>query len=152
MALEEDLNTRLKECMKARDTQAVNVLRMVKSRILEKKKASGFEGEVSDALVLQVIGTYVKQMRKAQAEYGRMGEAGQAQAEALGFEITFLEPYLPTKLDRAATHGLVSAVIESQGIADPRQVGRVIGAVMKTHRDQVDPAVVREIAQELLAD
>ncbi len=150
MAFEDELNARLKERMKARDAQAVNVLRMVKSRILEKKKASGFEGEVGDALVLQVIGTYVKQMRKAQAEYVRMGEAGQAQAEGLAFEITFLEPYLPSKLDREATHALVSAAIESQGIADSRQVGRVIGTVMKTHRDQVDPALVREIAQGLL--
>jgi Asp-tRNA(Asn)/Glu-tRNA(Gln) amidotransferase B subunit len=38
----------------------------------------------------------------------------------------------------------------SLGITDPKQVGRLVGDVMKTHKGQVDAADVKKIAEELL--
>ena len=150
MSLEQELNNLLKERMKARDSEAVGVIRMIKSRVLEQKKSADFSGEVTDELVLKVIATYVKQMKKALVEYERMGADGNDQAEGLKFEIAFLEPFLPKKLDEAATRELVAAAAARESIADPKQMGRLIGAVMKTHRDQVEPALVKQFAQEIL--
>ena len=151
MPLEQELNNLLKERMKARDGEAVGVIRMIKSRIMEQKKSPDFSGDVTDELVIKVIATYVKQMKKALQEYERMGENGNQQAAGLKFEIAFLEPFLPKKLDEAATRDLVAAAAARESISDPKQMGRLIGAVMKTHRDQVEPALVRQLAQQLLS-
>ena len=35
------------------------------------------------------------------------------------------------------------------GITDPKQAGRLVGDVMKTHRGQVEAADVKRIAEEL---
>jgi len=105
---------------------------------------------VDDALVLDVIGAYRKQMQKAVAEFDKVGERGAAQAAALRFEIEFCERYLPKTMDDAAVRALVRERIAALGVADAKQVGRLVGDIMKTHKGQVEAGDVKRIAEELL--
>jgi uncharacterized protein len=150
MALEQDLNDRLTRAIKDKDMRTADVLRMIKSRLQERRTAKGFSGQVDDALVLDVIGGYRKQLQKALAEYEKLGERGAAQAAQLHFEIGLCEGYLPKGLDDAAVRALVRERLQALGIADPKQVGRLVGDVMKTHKGQVEAADVKRIAEELL--
>ncbi len=150
MALEQDLNDRLTQAIKDKDMRTADVLRMIKSRLQERRTAKGFSGQVDDALVLDVIGGYRKQLQKALAEYEKLGERGAAQAAQLHFEIGLCEGYLPKGLDDAAVRALVRERLQALGIADPKQVGRLVGDVMKTHKGQVEAADVKRIAEELL--
>ena len=95
MALEQDLNERLTRAIKDRDARTADTLRMVKSRLQERRTAKGFSGQVDDALVLDVIGAYRKQLQKALVEFEKVGERGAAQAAQLRFEIALCEGYLP---------------------------------------------------------
>jgi len=130
MALEQELTNRL--------TQAI------------KGTAKGFSGQVDDALVLDVIGAYRKQLQKAIAEYEKLGERGAAHAAQLRFEQEFCEGYLPKGMDAAAMRALVRERLATLGIADPKQVGRLVGDIMKTHKGQVEAGDVKRIAEELL--
>ena len=56
MALEQQLTETLTQAMKAKDTRTADVVRMIKSRLGERRTAKGFSGTVDDALVLDVIG------------------------------------------------------------------------------------------------
>lgn len=150
MALEEELNATLAEAIRAHDTRTANVIRMLKTRIAERRTAKGFAGPVDDALVRDVIAGYRKQLQKALVEYERVGERGREQAEALRFEIAFCERYLPRGLDEAALRALVRERIAALGITDARQVGRLVGDVLRTHRGRVEPADVKRVAEELL--
>jgi uncharacterized protein YqeY len=105
---------------------------------------------VDDALVLDVIGAYRKQMQKAVAEFDKVGERGAAQAAALRFEIEFCERYLPKTMDDVAVRALVRERLAALGIADAKQVGRLVGDIMKTHKGQVEAGDVKRIAEELL--
>ena len=58
MALDKDLDDRIRQGIKARDLKTVDVLRMLKARLLERRTAKGFSGEVDDALVLEVIAAW----------------------------------------------------------------------------------------------
>jgi len=87
MALDKDLDDRIRQGIKDRDLKTVDVLRMLKTRLLERRTAKGFSGEVDDALVLEVIAAYRKQLQKALAEFEKLGERGAAQATQLRFEI-----------------------------------------------------------------
>ena len=151
MGLEETLNDALTGAIKARDMQTAAVVRMLKTRVMERRTAKGFAGAVDDALVLDVIGAYRKQLQKALAEYEKVGERGAAQVDALRFEVAFCERYLPRGLDPDALRALVRERLAALGVTDPKQVGRVVGDVMKTHKGQVEAADVKRIVEEFLA-
>ena len=150
MALEDELTNRLTQAIKGKDGRTADVIRMLKTRLQERRTAKDFAGEVDDALVLDVIGAYRKQLQKAIAEYEKLGERGAEQAARLRFEQEFCEGYLPKGMDEAAVRALVKERVAALGIADAKQVGRLIGDIMKTHKGQVEAGDVKRIAEELL--
>jgi len=105
---------------------------------------------VDDALVLDIIGAYRKQLQKALVEFEKAGERGAAQVAQLRFELAFCDRYLPRPMDDAALRALVQERLRALGITDPKQVGRLVGDVMKTHKGQVEAADVKRIAEALL--
>ncbi len=150
MGLEQGLTDTLTKAMKDKDMRTADVVRMLKTKVMERRTAKGFAGQVDDALILDVIGAYRKQLQKAIAEYEKAGERGAAQADELRFEVGFCERYLPKGLDEAAVRALVKERLGTLGITDPKQVGRLVGDVMKTHKGQVEAADVKRFAEELL--
>ena len=50
----------------------------------------------------------------------------------------------------SALRALVRERLETLGIADPKQIGRLVGDVMKTHKGQVEATDVKRIAEEML--
>ncbi|HXA97689.1 MAG TPA: GatB/YqeY domain-containing protein [Candidatus Dormibacteraeota bacterium] len=150
MALEQTLNDTLTQAIKTKDGKTADVVRMIKTKIQERRTAKGASGQVDDALVIEVIGAYRKLLQKAVVEYEKAGERGAAQAAALRFEIEFCERYLPKTMDDAAVRALVTERIATLGISDPKQAGRLVGEIMKTHKGQVEAGDVKRIAEELL--
>jgi uncharacterized protein YqeY len=151
MGLEQDLTNTLTRAIKDKDTQTANAVRMLKTKLQERRTAKGFSGTVDDALVLEVVGAYRKQLQKAIAEYEKVGERGAAQVAELRFEIRLCERFLPRGMDEAALRAVVRERLAALAIADPKQVGRLVGDVMKTHKGQVEAADVKRVAEELLA-
>lgn len=150
MALEQELTNRLTQAIKDKDARTAGVVRMLKTRLQERRTAKGFSGQIDDALVLDVIGAYRKQLQKAIAEYEKVGERGAAHAAQLRFEQEFCEGYLPKGMDETAVRALVKERLAALGIADAKQVGRLVGDIMKTHKGQVEAGDVKRIAEELL--
>jgi len=150
MSLEQELTDRLTQAIKTKDAPTADVVRMIKTRLQERRTAKDFSGTINDAVVLEVIGAYRKLLQKAIAEYEKLGERGAEQAAKLRFEMGFCEGYLPKGLDEAAVRALVQARIRALGIAEAKQVGRLVGDIMKTHKGQVEAADVKRMAEELL--
>ncbi len=151
MTLEQTLDDTLRQAMKNKDGPTTDVVRMLKTKLQERRTAKGFAGAVDDALVLDVIGAYRKQLQKAIAEYEKIGERGAGQAAQLRFELEFCERYLPKGLDEAAVRALIKERLAALGITDVKQAGRLVGDIMKTHKGQVEAGEVKRIAEELLA-
>jgi uncharacterized protein len=151
MSLEQTLTDTLTKAIRDKDARVADVVRMLKSRLTERRTAKGFTGQIDDALVLDVIGAYRKSLQKALPDYEKAGERGQAQAAQLRFEIEFCERFLPRGLDDAALRALVRERLDALGITDAKHVGRLVGDVMKTHKGQVEAGDVKRIAEELLA-
>ncbi|MDP2626187.1 MAG: GatB/YqeY domain-containing protein, partial [Candidatus Rokubacteria bacterium] len=80
----------------------------------------------------------------------KLGERGAAHAIQLRFEVEFCERYLPQGLDEAALRALVQERVAGLGISDVKQLGRLVGDIMKTHKGQVEAADIKRIAEELL--
>jgi uncharacterized protein YqeY len=150
MGLEQQLTDALKQAMKDKDQGTSDVVRMIKTKIMERRTAKGFSGEVNDALIVDVISAYRKQLQKALEEFEKVGEKGAEQAGQLKFEIGFCERFLPKGLDPAAVRALVQERIAALGITDPKQSGKLLGDIMKTHKGQVEANDIKKIAEELL--
>ncbi|MFT7621517.1 MAG: hypothetical protein ACI9WU_000681 [Myxococcota bacterium] len=148
--IEQQFTSRLKDAMRAKDTRVLTTIRAIRAKVGEARTAKGFTGEVDDALHLKIIAAYVKSMSKAKLEYDKAGARGDALGAALAFEIEYLSEFLPKRLDEAATIPLVEAAIASTGATSKKEIGKVMGAVMKSHRDQIEPGIVRAVADRLL--
>lgn len=150
MTIQEDLRAKLTAAIKARDMQTANLIRMLDTKVMERRTAKDFSGDVDDALYLDVIAAYQKSMAKAQAEYEKLGERGREKADELQFEVDFCAQYLPEKLGEDDVRAAVRAAIAELGATDVKMTGRVMGAVMKKHKGLVEaPLVKRLVAEEL---
>ena len=150
MSLEQQLAETLTRAIREKDQRTADVVRMLKTKVTERRTAKGFAGTVDDVVILDVIGAYRKQLQKALAEYDKLGERGAAQAAQLRFEIEFCERFLTKGLDATALRSLVQERARALGVTDLKQVGRLVGDVMKTHKGRVDAAEVKRVAEELL--
>ena len=81
MSIEATLRQALTAAMKAKDLATANVIRMVNTKIMERRTAKDFEGQVDDALVTDVIASYKKSLQKAQTQYEGLGERGQRESQ-----------------------------------------------------------------------
>ena len=150
MSIQQELRDKLTAAIRAKDLKTANVIRMIDTRVMERRTAKGFKGEVDDDLYRDVIGAYKKSLVKARSEFEAAGERGAESIAELDFEIEFLDQYLPEPLGAAAVRAAVREAIAELGTTDPKMTGRVIGAVMKKHKGLVEAATVKAIAAEEL--
>jgi len=150
-ALETQLNDLLKQAMREKDQNLASVVRMLKTKVMERRTAKGFSGTVDDALVLDVISVYRKQMLKGIEEFEKAGVKSGEQVDQLRYEIAFCERFLPKGMDSTAVQALVKDRIASLAITDAKMIGKLVGDIMKTHKGQVEAGDVKKIAESLLA-
>jgi uncharacterized protein YqeY len=151
MAIKDELQAELHDAMRAKDRRRMDALRSIETEASRARSEPGFSGTVDDDLYVRVIGSYVKKMEKARAEYEQLGERGAGQAGKLAFEVDYLSRWLPAVISEDDTRAMVRAAIAELGAADPALAGKVIGAVMKSGRPGLDGALVNRIVREELA-
>ena len=152
VTIKEELTVELKDAMKQKDVRRRELIRIIDTEVTMARTAEGFSGEVDDALYLRVMASYSKKMEKARKEYVSFGERGAAMADQLGWEVKYLSRWLPNKLDEMATAEIVDRTIAQLGVAgDPKASGRVVGPIMKAHKDEVDSGLVNRLVSAALA-
>ena len=150
-SLETQLRQQLTAAMKAKDSASANLVRMINTKIMERRTAKGFTGQVDDALVLDVIGSYKKQMEKARAEYAALGDRGAAQVVELDFELRWCASFLPAQMSEDELRAAVAAAVAALPARDPKMAGKIIGTIKKQFGDRADPQLIKKLADELLA-
>lgn len=148
MALIDDLSTALKEAMKAKDKPKLDAIRQVQTEIAKKKAEKG--EEATDALVLNVISSYVKKMIKAVEEYNSLGDRGVEMASKIQYEIDYLSEWLPEQLSEEEVSKIIDDVLSEMGDVDMSQMGKIIGAVM-AKADGLDGSVVSKLVREKIS-
>lgn len=150
MSIREQIDDRLKQARRERDEPTKNVIGMLKNKVLTELK-SGSGRQEDDALWRETLASYAKQLKKSIAEFEQAGERASGLKAEAEFELAFTESFLPKKLDEAGTEALVREVAEANGITDPKQTGKLVGLLMKAHRDEIDGDLARRVAERVLA-
>jgi uncharacterized protein YqeY len=147
--LEAQLREQLTASLKAKDLKTANLIRMINT--MERRTAKGFTGEVDDALVLDVIGTYKKSMEKARVDYVNAGERGKEQVAELDFEVAWCSTFLPKQVSEAELREAVAKAVSELPSKDPKMAGKIIGSIKKQYGDRADAQLVKKLADELLS-
>lgn len=150
MPIKDQINDAMKTARRERDADTKRVITMLKAKLTNELK-SGADVEEDDALWMKVLSAYAKELKKTLASFAEVGDRAAEAAEETRFELAFCDRFLPTKLDAEATMALVREIASSEGITAKKDMGRLMGAVMRGHRDQVDGDLVRRAAQEILS-
>lgn len=151
MAIRDDIGERLKQARRDRDSKTLNVIGMLKNKLLLELK-SGKGKEEDDALWKQVIGAYAKQLRKAIPELEKAGDRGAEQVAESQFELEFCERYLPQALDESGTEALIRKLAAEHSIDNPKMLGKLMGLLMKNHRDEIDGGLAKQVAARVLSE
>ena len=151
MTIEADLKAQQIAAMKAKDTATANVIKMIKTKVMEKRTSKGFTGEVDDALHVSVIAVYKKTLDKARVEYEKLGDKGAESVAELDHEIAFCQKFLPQPMSEDQVRAAVREAIAGLGEVNAKMAGRIVGAVMKQHKGKAEAAMVKTIVDAELA-
>jgi uncharacterized protein YqeY len=126
MLLRDKVNAEIAAAMKAKDAARLSALRMMKAAITNKGVEKGHD--LDDAEVLQVLASLVKQRRDSIDQFSKAGRTDLVDKETA--EITVLEQYLPPAASPEEIDAAVAAAIAETGAASPKDMGKVMKAVM----------------------
>ena len=126
MVLSDTINTDITAAMKSKDAPRLSALRMLKAAIMNKGVETG--RDLDDAEVLQVVSSLVKQRRDSVDQFSKAGRADLADKETA--EIVILERYLPPAASPEEVEAAVAAAVAETGASSPKDMGKVMKAVM----------------------
>jgi uncharacterized protein len=126
MTLNERVGTDITAAMKAKNAGRLSALRMLKAAIMNKGVEKG--RDLDDAEVQQVIASLVKQRRDSIEQFGKAGRTDLVDKETA--EVAVLEEYLPPAATAEEIDAAVAAAIAETGAASPKDMGKVMKAVM----------------------
>ena len=128
--------------MKAGDRTRAGALRLILSELQKAEKAGGADDEQ----------TVLRRERKRRVEAAtQFRDAGRTElAEQEESEAELISSYLPSELSDEDLRGLVAAAVAETGADSMKDMGRVMGAVMKTTDGRADGKRVQGVVREVL--
>jgi hypothetical protein len=139
----------LAAAMKERDADTTSTLRMLKAALMEAKTRKAKDEAMGADEEIAVLRRYVKQRRETLESLKGKGDAALEAREER--EITVTERYLPAAMGDDELASLVEQAIAKTGAAGPKDMGRVIGAVMAQVKGRADGNAVSRIVKAKLA-
>ena len=148
MTLSEQLTHDIAQAMKARETIRVSALRMAKAALMNASVAKGRELQESESQ--QVLAGLIKQRRDSIEQFQTAGRTDLVDRETA--EIAVLERYAPPVASAEDLEHAVAAAIAETGATSPKDMGRVMKAVMSALAGRtVDGKAVNELVRKKLA-
>ncbi len=148
MTLEAKLSSDIAAAMKAKDSVRLSTLRMLKTALTNKSIEKG--RALDEAEELQVVASLVKQRRDSIEQFTAGNRPELAEREAA--EIAVLETLLPPAATADEIAGAVEAAVTETGAAGPKDIGKVMKAVMAALAGKsVDGRKVNELVRQRLA-
>ena len=134
--------------MRKRAAARLSALRMLKAALVNREVEKGRALDENESR--QVVTGLVKQRKDSIEQFTRGGRQDLADKEAA--EIVVLESYLPAAADPAAVDLAVADAIAETGASSPKDIGRVMKAVMsKLSGQNVDGRTVNELVRNKLS-
>jgi hypothetical protein len=149
--LRDDINTALKNAMKAGDARRVSTLRLVNAAFKNadiELRGQG-KGPLGEDEMLALLQKMIKQRQEAIELYDKGGRAELAQQER--DEIAIIAGYLPKQMSEDEVKAAISAAIAETGAAGMKDMGKVIAVLKGKFAGRMDFAKASGLVKGMLA-
>ena len=147
ISVQEQINTDIKDAMKAKNPDKLAALRAVKSAIMLEATKDGITN-VSDAISLKLIAKLVKQRKDSAAIFTEQNRPDLAVDEMN--QLAYLEPYLPVQMGEEEVRKVAREVIEKVGALSPADMGKCMGPLIGRLNGKADGSLISKIVKEEL--
>jgi uncharacterized protein len=148
--LRDDINTALKDAMKAGDARRVSTLRLVNAAFKNadiELRGQG-KGPLGEDEMLALLQKMIKQRQEAIELYEKGGRAELAQQERE--EIAIIAGYLPKQMSEDEVKAAIAAAIAETGAAGIKDMGKVIAALKGKFAGKMDFAKASGLVKAML--
>ncbi|MDW7644995.1 MAG: GatB/YqeY domain-containing protein [Desulfuromonadales bacterium] len=147
MSLQEQLNTAMKDAMRAKDSLRLNTIRMIRTAI--KNREIDERKELDDQGVIAVLSTVVKQRRESAQVYRENGRPELAEKEEQ--ELAVVMEFLPSQLSDDELKALIEEAVTEVGAASLKDMGKVMKVVAAKTTGRADGKIVSELVKARLS-
>ncbi len=146
MTLSEKIRKDMLDGVKQKDSVRVDILKMVLASF---KNAEIEKGEsLDDKSQEAILRKEVKKLKDAFEQYTQAGRSDLAEKEKAQLDI--LEAYLPELMSEDEVRDFVKKKASELGVESMRDMGKLMGVVMKELQGKADGGVVNNIVREVL--
>jgi uncharacterized protein YqeY len=149
--LRDDINTALKNAMKAGDARRVSTLRLVNAALKNadiEARGQG-KGSLGEDEILPLLQKMIKQRQEAVELYDKGGRAELAQQER--DEIVIIAGYLPKQMSDDEVKAAIAAAIAETGAAGMKDMGKLIAVLKGKFAGKMDFAKASGLVKGMLA-
>jgi uncharacterized protein len=146
--LRDDINTALKQAMKAGEARRVSTLRLINAEILKRETSGAERTSLSDAEIVDVMGKMIKQREESVAIYDKAGRADLAAQER--DEIKIISAYMPSRMSDLEAAEAISSLIRELEAATLKDMGRTMAALKTRFAGQMDFSKAGALVKKLL--
>ena len=147
MTILEKIDKATTEALKAGDRDRVTVLRGLKSDI--KYAQIEHRENFGDPETVVVLASCAKKRRDSIEQYTAANRQDLADKETR--ELAIITEFLPEQLSEDKLRDIVAAAIKEVNASSPKDMGRIMQAVMPKIKGQADGKMVNKLAMEILA-
>lgn len=144
--LKERIESDLKDAMRAHDEVRLNTLRQIKTQI--KNKEVELIKQLDDAGVIQIVSTLVKQRKESIEQFGKGGRVDLVEKETR--EMAILQLYMPAAMSEDELKKMIEDVLAEENASGPKDMGKVMKAVMAKAVGRADGKLVSELVKSRL--
>jgi uncharacterized protein YqeY len=148
--LRDDINSALKDAMKARDERRVATLRLVNAAIQNAEIEAERAGKpaLTNDDVLALLQKLIKQRQDSIALYEQGGRKELADRERS--EIAIIQAYLPKQMSEAEATAAIAEVIKETGAQSVKDMGKVMAALRQAYAGRMDFGKASGLVKSLL--
>jgi uncharacterized protein len=149
--IRDDINSALKDAMKAKDERRVSTLRLVNSTLKNADIEARGQGKdpLGDDSVLGVLQKMIKQRNESAELYDKGGRPELARQERE--EIAIISAYLPKQMSVDEVKAAIAEEIRNTGAAGVKDMGKVIGALKGKYAGKMDFANASALVKAALS-
>jgi uncharacterized protein YqeY len=147
MPIVDDVSEAIKEAMRAKDKARTTALRNMRAAFIEALKLDG-SASLTDEQAVAILTKLGKQRKESIAAYEAGGRDDLVAAEVA--ELSIIEEWLPKLADEPTTRAWVAEAIAATGASKPGDMGKVMGALMKSHKGEFDGKLANQLVKEAL--
>jgi|TARA_Y100000590_G_scaffold292510_1_gene329286 uncharacterized protein YqeY len=149
MPLLTQINEDMKEALRSREKLKLSTLRSIRALFLNELKKDGSDS-LSDATCILLLRRLAKQRKESIEAFSKAGRTEKAEQESE--ELAVIDQYLPSLADETTTTLWVKEAIQATGASSSKEVGKVMGHLMKNHKDEIDAGLAKNLLGKLLSD